>query len=60
MTKDIKGMTTKELVKEICYGDRHEEFASMIIDMQKEKPKLLELFCKLSDDLFEVNKRLKS
>ena len=52
---DIEQMSAKDFLKEICYGDRHREFASMIIAMQKEEPseqtnRLLELFCVLSED----------
>ena len=60
---DIEQMSAKDFLKEICYGDRHMEFASMIIAMQKEEPsdqtnRLLELFCVLSEDLFKLNRMI--
>ena len=56
-------MNAKDFLKEICYGDRHREFSSIIISMQKEEPndqtnRLLELFCVLSEDLFKLDKIL--
>ena len=65
MTRDMKDMTTKEYMREVCYGERYSELSNIIVSIKDKEPnetniKLLDLFCRMSKDLFEIERRLES
>ena len=60
---NLEGISAKDFLKEICYSERHSELSSIIMKMRKEVPngeanKLMDLFLRLSDDLFQLYKMM--
>lgn len=59
----LDGVSPKEFLKEICYSSRHHELADIILKMRMGEPRedsnrLLDLFIRLSDDLFQLYKMM--
>lgn len=60
---NLEGISAKDFLKEICYSQRHSELVDIIVKMRREEPsgeanKLMDLFMRLSDDLFQLYKMM--